>query len=141
VAAANQLGGLGLVTTEQNEASDTVAAGSVIRTEPPAGTEVDQGTTVLLVVSSGATPVEVPDVVGKTESAARDDLQNANLRSNVVNVDVPFGSPQANVVIDQTPGAAEPAAPGSTVIIRIGKPGPPPTSPTTSPTTPPTTIV
>ena len=47
--------GLGLVTTEQNEASDTVTAGNVIRTEPPAGTEVDQGTTVLLVVSSGAT--------------------------------------------------------------------------------------
>ncbi len=135
VAAANQLGGLGLVTTEQNEASDTVTAGNVIRTEPAAGTEVDQGTTVLLVVSSGATPVEVPDVVGKTESAARDDLQNANLRSNVVNVDVPFGSPQANVVIDQTPAAGEPAAPGSTVTIRIGRPGPPPTSATTPATT------
>ena len=86
-------------------------------------------------VSSGATPVEVPNVVGKTESAARDDLQNANLRSNVVNVDVPFGSPQANVVIDQTPAAGEPAAPGSTVTIRIGRPGPPPTSPTTQAST------
>ncbi len=60
-------------------------------------------------------------------------LQNANLKSQVVSVDVPFGSPQANVVIDQTPGAGEQVAPGSTVTIRIGKPGPPTT------TAPPTT--
>ena len=51
-----------------------------------------------------------------------------------MNVDVPFGSPQANVVIDQTPGAGDQVAPGSTVTIRIGKPGPPPTTPTTPPT-------
>ena len=133
MAAANQLGGLGLVTTEQSEANDTVAAGTVIRTDPPAGTQVDKGSTVVLVVSSGATPVQVPNVVGATESAARDALQNANLKSQVVNVDVPFGSPQANVVIDQTPGAGEQVAPGSTVTIRIGKPGPPTT------TAPPTT--
>ena len=88
---------------------------------------------MVLVVSSGATPVQVPNVVGATESAARDALQNANLKSQVVSVDVPFGSPQANVVIDQTPGAGEQVAPGSTVTIRIGKPGPPTT------TAPPTT--
>jgi serine/threonine-protein kinase len=133
VAAANQLGGLGLVTTEQSEANDTVAAGTVIRTDPPAGTQVDKGSTVVLVVSSGATPVQVPNVVGATESAARDALQNANLKSQVVNVDVPFGSPQANVVIDQTPGAGDQVAPGSTVTIRIGKPGNPTT--TATPTT------
>ena len=137
-AAANQLGGLGLVTTEQPEASDTVAAGNVIRTDPPAGTEVAAKSQVVLVVSSGAAPVEVPNVVGMSESAARDDLQNANLRSSVVNVDVPFGSPQANVVIDQTPAAGEQVRPNTTVTIRIGRPGPPPTNPTTT-EAPPTT--
>jgi beta-lactam-binding protein with PASTA domain/predicted Ser/Thr protein kinase len=128
VAAANQLGGLGLVTKEQSEPNDTVPAGTVIRTDPPAGTEVDKGSTVTLVVSSGAAPVQVPNVVGQTESAARDALQAANLRSQVVRVDVPFGSPQANVVIDQTPGAGEQVAPGSTVTIRIGRPGNPTTT-------------
>jgi eukaryotic-like serine/threonine-protein kinase len=111
-----------------------VPAGTVIRTDPPAGTEVDKGSTVTLVVSSGAAPVQVPNVVGQTESAARDALQAANLRSQVVRVDVPFGSPQANVVIDQTPGAGEQVAPGSTVTIRIGRPG----NPTTT-ASPPTT--
>ncbi len=137
-AAANQLGGLGLVTTEQPEASDTVAAGNVIRTDPPAGTEVAAKSQVVLVVSSGAAPVNVPNVVGMGESAARDELQNANLRSSVVNVDVPFGSPQANVVIDQTPGGGEQVAPNTTVTIRVGRPGPPPTNPTTT-EAPPTT--
>ena len=47
---------------------------------------------------------------------------------------MPFGSPQANVVIDQTPGAGDQVAPGSTVTIRIGKPG----TPTTTATPPPT---
>ena len=75
----------------------------------------------------------MPNVVGATESAARDALQNANLKSQVVIVDVPFGSPQANVVIDQTPGAGDQVAPGSTVTIRIGKPGNPTT--TATPTT------
>jgi beta-lactam-binding protein with PASTA domain len=84
------------------------------------------------VVSSGAAPVEVPNVVGMGESAARDALQAANLRSSVVDVDVPFGSPQANVVIDQTPTAGEQVAPNSTVTIRIGRPGPPPTNPPTT---------
>ena len=64
----------------------------------------------------------------RRESAARDALQTANLKSQVVSVDVPFGSPQANVVIDQTPGAGEQVAPGSTVTIRIGKPGTPTTT-------------
>ena len=135
VAAANQLGGLGLVTTELTEASDTVAAGNVIRTDPAPGAEVDKGSTVTLVVSTGATPVSVPNVVGMSESAARDALQNANLKSNVVLVDVAFGSPQANIVFDQTPAGGELAAPGATVTIRIGNPGPPPTTPTTQPTT------
>jgi serine/threonine-protein kinase len=130
--AANQLGALGLVTTTQNEANDLIPAGNVIRTDPAAGQQVDKGSTVVLVVSTGAQPVQVPNVVGMSETDARDTLQAANLKSKVVKVDVPFNSPQANVVIDQTPGAGEPAAPGSTVTIRIGNPGP---APTTTPTT------
>jgi eukaryotic-like serine/threonine-protein kinase len=138
--AANQLGALGLVTTTQNEANDLIPAGNVIRTDPAAGQQVNKGSTVVLVVSTGAQPVQVPNVVGMSESAARDALQAVNLKSKVVKVDVPFNSPQANVVIDQTPGAGDPAAPGSTVTIRVGNPGPAPTTtsppPVTNPPTP-----
>jgi serine/threonine-protein kinase len=138
--AANQLGALGLITTTQSEANDLIPAGNVIRTDPAAGAEVDKGGTITLVVSTGATPVQVPNVVGMSESQARDALQNANLKSRVVQVDVPFGSPQANVVIDQNPAAGESAAPGSTVTIQVGNPGPAPTTTAAPPTNaPPTT--
>ncbi len=137
--AANQLGALGVKTTTTNEPNGLIPAGSVIRTEPSIGTQVNKNSTVVLVVSSGAAPVDVPNVVGMTESQARDALQSANLKSRVVQVDVPFGSPQANVVIDQTPDSTQQAAPGSTVTIRIGNPGPAPTTTPAPPTSPPTT--
>jgi beta-lactam-binding protein with PASTA domain len=126
--AANQLGALELSTTTRQEANDLIPVGNVIRTNPPVGSQVDKGSSVLLVVSSGAAPVDVPNVVGMTESQARDTLQNANLKSRVVKVDVPFGSPQANVVIDQNPAGGDSAAPRSTVTIQIGNPGPAPTT-------------
>ncbi|MHC4624411.1 MAG: PASTA domain-containing protein, partial [Planctomycetota bacterium] len=50
------------------ECSDTVPAGDVISQNPPPGTEVDPGSSVNLVVSSGQP--EVPDVVGMTEEEA-----------------------------------------------------------------------
>jgi serine/threonine-protein kinase len=43
----------GLKTRRTTEASDTFAAGTVIRTNPPAGSQVDKGSTVTMVVSSG----------------------------------------------------------------------------------------
>jgi len=138
--AANQLGALGLTTTTSTEANNLIPAGNVIRTNPAIGTQVDKNSSVTLVVSSGAAPVTVPNVVGFSESGARDALQNADLKAKVVHVDVPFGSPQSNVVIDQTPSGNETAAPKSTVTIRIGRPGPAPTtnppSTTTSPASP-----
>jgi len=142
--AANQLGTLGLTTKTQSEANDLIPAGNVIRTDPPAGQQVNKGSSVLLVVSTGAAPVDVPNVIGMSESQARDTLQNANLKSRVVKVDVAFGSPQANVVFDQSPSGGDQAAPGSTITLQIGNPGPPPTTTTTAPTTtatksPPTT--
>jgi hypothetical protein len=53
--------GVGTITTE---ASDTVAAGSVISQSPDAGTEVSPGATVNLVVSAGTAPVEVGNKAG-----------------------------------------------------------------------------
>ncbi len=54
--AANLLGRAGFTAAVQTENSDTVAAGKVIRTDPPAPTPVPKGSTVTLVVSAGPTP-------------------------------------------------------------------------------------
>lgn len=51
-AAANLLGQAGFDTTTQTTSSDSVPKGSVIRTEPGAGTPLAKGSTVTLLVSS-----------------------------------------------------------------------------------------
>ena len=49
-------------------------------------------------MSSGAAPVDVPNVVGRTESEATDVLQNAGFPRQVVRVDLPATATQAEVV-------------------------------------------
>ena len=57
----------GFRVTSPSEETAEVTAGLVIRTNPPAGTLVDKGGQVTLIVSSGAPSAEVPNVVGQTE--------------------------------------------------------------------------
>jgi serine/threonine-protein kinase len=66
-----ELQDLDLKVTSRNETNDTIPAGIVISTEPPAGTEVDVGSFVEVVVSAGTELFGVPEVVGETEDVAR----------------------------------------------------------------------
>jgi len=59
-----------LVVLRVYEKSETVPEGVVIRQEPESGTEVLANTPVTLYVSSGATEVLVPNVVGAAEADA-----------------------------------------------------------------------
>ena len=64
------------------EASDTVAAGSIVSQSPKAGASAREGDKVSLVVSTGkaeAKDVQVPDLKGKTQAEAEKDLANAKL--------------------------------------------------------------
>lgn len=54
--ASNNLGQKGFQVNQKTENSDTVANGKVIRTDPAAGTQVDPGSTVTIIVSSGPKP-------------------------------------------------------------------------------------
>ena len=73
------LGAQKLVVSERFEMSETVEANLVLRTDPPAGTKVAEGTMIILYVSSGKTQVVVPNVAGMTEAEAQLALQNAKL--------------------------------------------------------------
>ncbi len=134
VAAASQLGNLGLVVGDPvEEPSNDIGAGRVIRTDPPAGTSVEEGSTVTLIVSSGPAPVAVPDVIGQTESQATDTLQAQGFTRSVELVEVAFGSADDGRVVSQSPSGGQPAPAGSNVVIRVGKEAaPPPTAPPTS---------
>ncbi|MEK9908084.1 MAG: PASTA domain-containing protein, partial [Aquiluna sp.] len=63
----NTLSNQDLVVLRVYEKSESIPEGVVIRQEPEAGTEVIANTPVTLYVSSGATEVTVPNVVGSAE--------------------------------------------------------------------------
>jgi beta-lactam-binding protein with PASTA domain len=118
--AANDLGRLGLQTTTTQEASSTVATGKVIRTDPPANTSVDKGSTVTLVVSSGPKQVTVPSVVGMTEQEATSTLQNQGFKVNSQSQSTTNPNDNGRVLA-QNPNGGTQADQGSTVTITVGK--------------------
>ena len=59
-------------------------AGSVISQSPAAGTQVNTGSAVSLVVSSGLPQVAVPSVVGLTQAAATTAITGAGLTVGTV---------------------------------------------------------
>jgi len=68
--AANALSEQNLLVLRVYEKSESVPEGVVIRQEPAAGTSVVANTPITLYVSSGATEVSVPNLVGRTEADA-----------------------------------------------------------------------
>ncbi len=77
--AENQLGALTLPATREDESSESVEAGLVIRTEPGAGEIVDTNTPVTVFVSTGREAVRVPDVVNMQLDEARTAITEAGL--------------------------------------------------------------
>jgi beta-lactam-binding protein with PASTA domain/tRNA A-37 threonylcarbamoyl transferase component Bud32 len=117
-AAANRLGQAGFEVLTTEEASDSVTSGNVIRTEPGAGADADEGSTVTIVVSTGPERVDVPDVVGDAQSTAEQAISAAGLSVSVQKV---TSSPASRgVVSGQSPGAGTQVSPGSTVTIQVG---------------------
>lgn len=138
--ARQQLEALGFKVLSQPEASDSVAAGKVIRTDPASQVTAAPGATVTMFVSTGAQPTEVPDVNGQTAAQALLTLQNAGFKGDPVEITVPFGDSRDGKVVGQSPAAGAMAAKGSKIQITIGKAAPAPaTTTTTTTTTPPTT--
>jgi len=130
-AAASALRGLGLSVTTTQASNNSVDQGSVISQSPRAGAQIAKGGSVTLTVSTGPQQVEVPDVVGFTESTAAQELSDANLRTSRVqeNSDQTPGT-----VIRTDPGSGTRVDRGTTVTIVVSS-GPAPTTTTTSSTT------
>jgi len=108
--------------------------GLVLNQNPAAFTTVDVGTKVSIEVSTGV--VEVPGVVGFTQSAASSALSKAGLDVSVVTAP---SDESAGIVISQDPGQGAQVKKGTTVTITVSS-GPEPT-PTPTPTPPPTDTI
>jgi eukaryotic-like serine/threonine-protein kinase len=104
----------GFSVTSKQQFSNTVKRGSVIGTEPAAGTLLSTGQGVTILVSRGANTVAVPNVVGLNEQAALAALQNAGLSGVVVQRD---STEPEGQVLGQSAGAGRLVPPGSQVTI------------------------
>jgi serine/threonine-protein kinase len=96
--------------------SPDVPVGRAVGTRPPAGTEVDAGSRVRLLVSSGPRQIEVPRVVGLTRSSAERTLE---ARGFGVSVDEVRSDAAKDDVIDQDPAPGATVDEGSTVTITV----------------------
>lgn len=74
-----ELTDLGLKADVTLEASTKVPVDTVMRTEPVAGTEVEEGATVAMYVSSGPGDATVPSVRGLTQEEATKQIEAAGL--------------------------------------------------------------
>jgi serine/threonine protein kinase len=107
-----------LVPAEFSETSDTVASGTVIRTDPASGIPVSPNQNVKVYVSLGKTVVVIPDVSGLSSKQAQALLKSKHL---VVGTVSKQDSPniQSGVAIGTTPEAGSNGARGDTVDIMI----------------------
>ena len=135
--AGQRLGSLGLNVQQAQEASTSVPAGSVTRTDPPAGSTVPIGSTVTVYTSTGAPTSTVPDVTGQTQSQAAATLAAANLQAQFTQTAVTDPA-QNGKVQSQNPAPNSTVPQNSTVRVVIGQYTAPTT--TTSTTTTTTTV-
>ncbi len=91
------LGKQGFEVEVTEEASDTIAAGVVISQNPVAGTSLEPGARVGLVVSTGSASFDMPSVVNQKEETAKDTLASAGL-SVVVEYANDDGVPEGTVL-------------------------------------------
>jgi eukaryotic-like serine/threonine-protein kinase len=122
--ATNQISSLGLKFTSTTRSSTTVTTGDVISVTPRAGTQVQPGSSVKLVVSSGPpVPVTVPPVVGSTLEAATTALNAVGLGYTTRTVQSWTSPVMPGTVLEQTPSANSMADTGSKVVLTFLGPG------------------
>jgi len=96
----------------------TQRLGTVLSQTPPAGRELDRGSTVTIVVARGPQTVDVPNVVGLPANEGLARLRSANLKGRSVQID---SSQPKDRVVGQTPAGGGQANKGSTVVLRVSK--------------------
>lgn len=107
------------VTHGDAQYSDDVAAGNVISTDPQPGTEVDEGTSVQIVVSLGKEKVQVPNLLDRSQADAESALAALGLTGSVTE---DYSDKAAGTVISQSPDAGGEVEKGTTVsyVVSLG---------------------
>ena len=116
--------------TIQEEFSDEVESGHVIRTDPDAGTELEAGASITIYVSKGkeTKKTTVPDLYGMTQEAAQQALTERGL--SLGSVDPVTNQAAAGTVVWQSTSADTEVDQGTTINIQISS-GPSQSTPDT----------
>ena len=101
------------------EESKKIEAGYVISQETDEDTKVNAGDTVVIHVSTGIKMIEVPSIVGKSESDAKKELKDAGLKVIVVTEE--DTTKDNNTVLKQSLDAGKEVEDGTSITITVNK--------------------
>ncbi|HJD45631.1 MAG TPA: Stk1 family PASTA domain-containing Ser/Thr kinase [Candidatus Mediterraneibacter norfolkensis] len=108
-----------LKVAKGSDYSDDVQEGYVISCDPGVGEEVDEESTVRLVISLGSQPAEVPSIEGMSQSDAEAALSNAGLSGSAS--EEYSDSVAAGLVISQDTEAGRKVSKGTTISYTVSK--------------------
>ena len=109
---------------EKSEASDTVAEGRVIRTDPEAGSSRKEGTKVNLIVSSGKQSFQLNNYVGRKYTDAVAELKEKKVPENLIKMEEEESSEsKPGTILRQSPaaGTTYDLSKASTITLTVAK--------------------
>ena len=109
---------------EKSEASDTVAEGRVIRTDPEAGSGRKEGTKVNLVVSSGKQSFQLSNYVGRKYTDVVAELKEKKVPENLIKMEEEESSEsEPGTILKQSPaaGTTYDLSKASTITLTVAK--------------------
>lgn len=115
--AVSRLEAEGFKTDIVNQANEA-PRGIVFAQRPSAGTEIEEASSVTVLVSKGPATVAVPNAVGLPEQQARDRMAAAGLEVQVFEV---FSDEPEGNIIAQNPGSGERVSKDSSVRLNVSK--------------------
>lgn len=104
--------------TVDTQADDEVEEGTVIETDPTAGTEAPLDESVVIMVSSGPGALEIPSVEGQTEADAQSALSEAGFENVTTEQQAHETVAQGNA-IGTDPSAGNEVAPDTEITLRV----------------------
>ncbi|MFB8756511.1 Stk1 family PASTA domain-containing Ser/Thr kinase [Streptomyces nigra] len=109
---------LGQVTKKECE---NQPKGKICSQSPDSKTKVDKGSTVDVVVSTGAPKVTVPSVIGISLEDARKKLEGDDFQFTIKTETREVSSEEPGTVLDQDPARGEEVEKGSTITLTVAK--------------------
>lgn len=109
---------------EKSEASDTVAEGRVIRTDPEAGSGRKEGTKVNLIVSSGKQSFQLSNYVGRKYTDVVAELKEKKVPENLIKMEEEESSEsEPGTILKQSPaaGTTYDLSKASTITLTVAK--------------------